>query len=354
MKARIAVVGTGWWATANHLPGLKSHPDAEIVAVCDLDQGKAQKAAEAFDIDKTYTDLNTMITNEDLDGVMVATYHATHYPVAKICLEYGLHVYIEKPMVLFARHARELVNLAGAKGLQIVMGYNHNHSDYIILARDLVQNGDLGSVQYVTGQFSQRVYPLLSGKSEFLQAKVNSPGDVYSDPKRSGGGHGHLQITHLAGMLFFITELRIQHVQAMMNNLGLAVDVVDAITTKFDNGALATLGGTGNTQGGGRNVKLTIYCEKGWIDIDDVAGTMVVYREDQAPKWHEPPKGKSHQHPTYAPTHNFVDVILGNAENLVSGYVGWRAVELLDAAYRSANQDGKAVHLLELYEEQTI
>jgi len=347
MNAKIAVVGTGWWATAIHLPALTSHPNAEIVAVCDVDEAKAKTAADEFDIQKVYTDLETMLDNEELDGVMVATYHAAHYPVAKICLERGLHVYIEKPMVLFADHARELVTLAGKKGLQIVMGYNHNHNDFAIRARDLVHNGEIGEIQFVTGQFSQSIFNFLKGDTQEIKTRVHGPGDVYSDPIRSGGGQGHLQTTHLAGMLFFVTGLRIHRVQAMMQNLGLTVDVVNAIMTEFDNGASGTFGGTGNTRGGGRCFKLTVYGDKGWIDIDDANKTMMVYREDQ-----EPESYKTEVHPFFAPTHNFVDVILGDADNLCSGMLGWRAVELLDAAYRSANNDGKAVYRDDLYEEQ--
>jgi predicted dehydrogenase len=347
MKAKIAVVGTGWWATENHLPALTVHPNAEIVAICDVDEPKVKKASTEFNVESVYTDLDTMLANEDLDGVMVATYHAAHYPVAKTCLEHGIHVYIEKPMVLFANHARELVELADAKGLQIVMGYNHNHQEYVIRARELVQSGEIGEVQYVTGQFSQAIFTLLEGNSQGIKARVHNPGDVYSDPVRSGGGQGHLQITHLAGMLFFVTGLRIKRVQAMMHNLELNVDVVNAITAQFDNGSLGTFGGTGNTRSG-RCFKLTVYGEKGWIDIDDAMRTMIVHREN-----HEPEKYVADDHPFFVPTNNFVDVIVSDAENLCSGLLGWRAVELLDAAYRSANDDGKAVYLEELYEEQT-
>ena len=347
MKARIAVVGTGWWATANHLPALMSHPNAEIVAICDVDETKAQKAADEFDIKTIYTNLEALLAKEMLDGVMVATYHAAHYPVAKTCLEHGLHVYIEKPMVLFADQARELVKLADDKGLQIVMGYNHNHHDFVIRARDLVQNGAIGEIQFVTGQFSQAVFNFLKGDTDDMKTPVHGPGDVYSDPVRSGGGQGHLQTTHLAGMLFFVTNLRINCVQAMMQNLELNVDVVNAMTVQFDNGSLGTFGGTGNTRGGGRCFKLTVYGDKGWIDIDDANQKMVVYRDD-----HEPEQYATDEHPFFAPTHNFVDVIVGNAENLCPGLIGWRAVELLDAAYRSANDNGKAVYLDELYDEE--
>ena len=345
MRAKIAVVGTGWWATFNHIPALKSHPNAEIIAICDLDEAKAKKAADEFDIKAVYSNLDQMLASEDLDGVMVATYHAAHYPVAKTCLEQGLHVYIEKPMVLFADHARELVKLAEEKGLHIVMGYNHNHTDFVIRARDLVQTGEIGEIQFVSGQFSQDIFNFLQGDTKDVEMRVHGPGDVYSDPLRSGGGQGHLQITHLAGMLFFVTGLRIKRVQAFMHKLGLAVDVVNAITSEFENGALGTFGGTGNTRGGGRCFKLTVYGSKGWIDIDDAMRTMVVHREN-----HEDEHYESSEHPLFAPTLNFVNVILGNAENLCSGWVGWRAVELLDAAYRSAKHDGQPVYLDELYE----
>ena len=95
-KARIALVGTGWWATTSHLPALQEHPDAQIAAICDLDSGKLRKTAEDFNIETTYPDLETMLAEVELDGVMVTTHHAAHYEVAKSCLEQGLHVFIEK------------------------------------------------------------------------------------------------------------------------------------------------------------------------------------------------------------------------------------------------------------------
>jgi len=60
-KARIALVGAGWWATTTHLPALLDHPDAEIAAVCDLDAAKARKAADVFGIDSIYSDFETML-----------------------------------------------------------------------------------------------------------------------------------------------------------------------------------------------------------------------------------------------------------------------------------------------------
>jgi len=284
---------------------------------------------------------------------MVATHHAAHYPVAKACLERGRHVFIEKPMTLRAKHARALVDLATAKDRRIVMGYNSNHSALAIRARDVIRSGELGAVQLINGLFSQHIQPLLAGEDIVHEARLHGPGDVYGDPVRSGGGHGHLQITHLAGMAFFITGLRIARVRGLMAHHGLAVDLAVAILAELDGGALANLGGTGNLPGGGRSFSLTVTCERGWIEFDEAYGRLIIRREGEEPERYEDAAlADSHTDLSFAPTQNFVDVILGRGENNSDGLIGWRAVELLDAAYRSAAQGGAAVSRDELYMEK--
>ena len=352
-KARIALVGTGWWATECHLPALQAHPAARIAALCDLDAAKLQKAADVLNVEQTYADLDTMLANETLDGVMVATHHAAHYAVARSCLERGLHVYIEKPMTLYATDARKLVELARNQRREIVMGYNLNHSESVIRARDIVRSGELGAVQFISGLFSQSIYDLLSGNVTDFQAKVHSPGAVYSDPLRSGGGFGHLQITHLAALICFISGLRISRVQSLMAKHGLRVDLVTAILAEFEGGALATLGGTGNLPGGGRSCSLTIYCERGWLTLDDEVGSLTIRRPGRAPEERVRNTESASAYPYFAPTHNFVDLILSQGENLCGGNIGWHATEFMDAAYRSAARDGAAVARRELYGERT-
>ena len=349
--ARIAVIGTGWWATEHHIPALLAHADAELVALCDANLEKAQQTADAYNVPRAYASVDDLLAHERLDGALVVSNHATHYAVAAACLQAGLHILIEKPMTLFAREARQLVEMAAAQGKQIAMGYNHTYAPYTIRAQQIVASGALGELQYANGIFNQHVLPLLQGKSvgigEGRERVVHSPADVYSDPLRSGGGHGHLQITHLASLLFFISGRRVLRVQARMRNYGLAVDLVDAILVEFDNGCLGSIGGTGN-MAGGRKIDLQLYCEQGWVDIDEAAGTARIHSDDSL---HEMALTDENRHYyRHATTNNFVDLILGRAENHVSGEIGWRVVELLDAAYRSAQNDGVAVEVDSLYD----
>ncbi len=347
-KARIAIVGTGWWTTATHIPGLLKNESAELVALCDKDAAKLNETAQTYGIEHTFTDVTDMLARIDVDGVVVATNHASHYAVAKICLEQGKHTLVEKPLTLFAREARELVEIAQQKSVELSLGYNHNYTPHALRAREIVQSGALGAVQYITGVFNQHIIGLFEGKGLNTPTNVHSPGAVYSDPVQSGGGHGHLQITHLAGMIFFITGLRAHKVHAMMHKHGLAVDLVNAINVQFTGGALAAIGGTGNITGG-RKVDLQIYCERGWVDIDEVTGSATIQGADLPEEIFIPYTENGTHYRRHATTDNLVDMVLGRAANGSPGEIGWRAVELLDAAYRSATLDGAGVLIEELY-----
>ncbi len=347
-QARIAVIGTGWWATDNHIPGLLANPDARLVAICDADPARAEAASAAFGIQRCYTTVGDLLRNEVLDAVIVATNHASHYTVAKPCVEAGLHTLIEKPMTLHAAEARELLEIAASRGGQVSIGYNHNYTPWTRRARELISGGELGPVQYISGVFNQHIWNMYQGNAQNV-GKVNSPGDVYSDPKRSGGGHGHLQMTHLLGMIFFMTGLRARSVQARMHNLGLAVDVVNALLIEFDNGALASVGGTGNIPAG-HKIDLQIYCAQGWVDIDDSKSSAVIGGANRERQEFEPWLSGGHLERRYATTNNLVDLVLGRAANGSPGEIGLRVVEVLDAAYRSAAQDGAAVQVADLYD----
>lgn len=351
-KARIAVVGAGWWATTAHIPAVQEDPNADLVAICDRDPEKLKAAAEAYGVATTYTDLDEMLTHAHLDGAIVVTNHASHYAVARRCLEAGLHVVIDKPMTLYAWEAKALVELAQAQQRELLVGYPYNYTPYAIRCREVIQSGELGKVQYINCLFATHIFDLLRGEHD-VSGPVHGPGKVYSDPALSGGGLGHLQLTHPLGVLFFVTGLRVKRVHALMPHHGLAVDLVGAITAEFEDGAVGTVGGTGNLGGGrGRKQTIQIYCEDGSIDIDIVSGEALIHRRQQEPEAVEPALGER-DYRRAAPAQNLAQIILGQAANASPGTVGWRVVELLDAAYRSAQHDGRAVTREELYGERT-
>jgi predicted dehydrogenase len=355
-KARIGVVGAGWWSTTAHLPALKANSNAELVAVADRRPEALAKAAQAYGNFKTYTDHREMLAAEALHGVIVCVNHAAHYEVARDCLDAGLDVMLDKPMVLEAKHARDLLERAQAKGGELIIGYPWNYTEITRRARDIIQSGKLGAIQFVSALFTSMVIEFLRGNDKAYQGefgyKVTGPGTAYADPKLSGGGQGHLQVTHSAGALMFITGLRAEVVSSFMENYGLAVDVADAISVRFQQQnatrPIGVLGSTANIGvGDSGHLDIHVYCENGRLVLEQIQSTLYVrYGDGREERFG--PLAPGDRYPMFAPANNLVDVILGRAENLSPAEVGVRVVELLDAAYRSAAEGGRSVRIADL------
>ncbi len=348
-QARIAVVGAGWWATATHLPVLQANPGATIAALCDPNGEKLAAAAAAYGVEATYQDLSQMLAAEQLDGAIVATPHATHYELARACLERGLHVLVEKPLTLYARHARELIGMAAGRGRQLIVGYPWHYAPHVLRAREALRSGELGAVEFVSCTFTSAIRGLLAGHDGAHQRAypVHGPGAVYSDPALSGGGMGHLQLTHSVGALSFISGLRPRRVLALMRAHGLPLDMVDSITVEFEGGALGMVGGSGN--GIHRKLDLQVHCERGAVDLDLVRDTLTIRGPgDRLEEFR--PLADGEGYPRHAPADNLVAIICDGAPNASPPDAGLRTVELLDAAYRSAAQEGQGVEVASLYE----
>jgi predicted dehydrogenase len=356
-KARIGVIGTGWWSTTAHLPGLKANPHADLVAVADTRPEALKSAADKYGPLKTYTDFREMLAQEQLQGVVVCVNHAAHYEVARACLEAGLHVMLDKPMVLVAREAHDLLNTARARGVELIIGYPWNYTDITRRARDIVQSGELGGVQYVSSLFTSMVIEFLRGNDEAYRQHFNypvtGPQQAYADPRLSGGGQGHLQVTHSAAALFLVTDLRADVVTSFMQNFDLRVDVADAIAVRFQpvNGGYAPVGVLGSTAnigvGDGGHLEVQVYCEQGRIVLEEIQSTLYVRKHDGT-EMRFGPLPAEQRYPMFAPANNLVDVILGRGKNEGPADVGVRVVELLDAAYRSAEAGGTPVQVADL------
>src|SRR5207237_1592426 len=120
-------------------------------------------------------------------------------------------------------------------------------------ARELIASGDLRPIQFVASLFASMVVEFYRGNPEAYRPVFEYPVTgptrrTYSDARLAGGGQGHLQVTHSAGLLFFVTGLRAARVAALMERFDVPVDLVDAVSVRFEGqpGAVGVLGSTGN------------------------------------------------------------------------------------------------------------
>ncbi len=140
---RVAIIGCGFIAD-QHAAQLQALPGVEVMAACDTEELMAGQLAERFHIPHVFTDAEKMIRELPLDAVHITTPAQTHSALAKMCLEAGRHVYVEKPFTETAAEAEALLRLAQERHLRITVGHNLQFSPEAIRMRELVRSGFLG------------------------------------------------------------------------------------------------------------------------------------------------------------------------------------------------------------------
>ncbi len=152
----VGVVGTSWWADAMHLPALDSHPGARTLAICGRNRANAQKMADTWGIPKVYTDYAEMIESAELDAIVISTPNDSHYPITMKAFERDLHVLCEKPIAMTYAQAREMADVAMAKGLKTLVPFTYSFMPTARTLKEMIDSGYLGTpyhlnMRYYTG-----------------------------------------------------------------------------------------------------------------------------------------------------------------------------------------------------------
>jgi predicted dehydrogenase len=140
---RVAIVGCGKIAD-QHAEQILLIPGCEIVGVCDPEELMARQLQERLKVGKYFTEVQDLLDKAKPDVVHITSPPQSHYPLGKLCLQAGCHVYIEKPFTVNALEAEELIRLAEHKNLKLTVGHNAQFSHSAIQMRRLVEGGYLG------------------------------------------------------------------------------------------------------------------------------------------------------------------------------------------------------------------
>jgi predicted dehydrogenase len=349
---RVGVAGAGHWASTAHMPAARAHPRARLVAVADTDPARVHRARERFEVPAGFLDPLEMIAETELDAVIVASPHATHFEIAMAAIGRGLNVLVEKPMVLVPAEGRALVRAAEQAGVEALVGYTWHYNEQALIARDWIGSGRIGTVNYVQSFFGSSPVNLYRGNPEADPYAYGSGGDffgpqpaTYSDPRLAGGGQGQTQLTHSLALLMFLTGLDPARVSAFMDSLDAGIDVIDTLAIRFRGGALGAVGTTGAVVPTDHTdtLEYRIYGTAGHVQFDVDLGALRLFTSDGAQTAEV--IAPDERYPLHRPAQNLIDVTLGDAANGSPATLGLQTVELLDAAYRSAAAGGQPVDL---------
>jgi predicted dehydrogenase len=160
---RVGVIGTSWFADLMHLPNLKSHPQAEIAAICGRNRARAEEMAQKYEIPSVFTDHREMIDKGDLQAVAVVTPDDLHYPMTMDALDAGLHVLCEKPLAPDAARAKEMYERAEAAGVKHMTFFTSRWLPHYRFVKELVDEGYIGRpfhchIRHLGGYGREAVY----------------------------------------------------------------------------------------------------------------------------------------------------------------------------------------------------
>lgn len=194
-KVRIGVIGVGQIGKV-HLDRYQAIPDAEIVAVADINEIEARFVAEKYNIPCVYTDFRELLKHDDIQAVDVALHNNLHMPITVAALEAGKHVYCEKPMAGSYIDAEKMFQTAQDTGRMLSIQFFSFFNEETKAAKHLIERGKLGKIYHArsTG-FRRRGRPYVDGYGSafFVKKEFASGGALYD-----------MGVYHIAQILYLL------------------------------------------------------------------------------------------------------------------------------------------------------
>ena len=218
-KLRMGMVGGGRGAFIGAVHRMAARLDGHYdfcagALSSDPERARASGRELGLTDDRSYAGFEDLLEGESaradgVEAVAIVTPNHMHFPVAKACLEAGIHVICDKPMTVTVDEARTLRTLAESHGRILAVTYNYSGYPLVREAREMVRRGDLGNVRVVQGEYAQ----------DWLSRDIESGGQKQAswrtDPGRSGAGGCIGDIgTHIYQLISFVTGLETQALSA--------------------------------------------------------------------------------------------------------------------------------------------
>lgn len=249
--------------------------DGEIELVCGAfssDPQKSKQSGEQLNLDpqRVYGSYEEMIQkekaldeNKRMDFVSIVTPNHLHFAPAKMALDNGFHVVLDKPMTFDLKEAKELQKIVEQSGKYFCLTHTYTGYPMIKEAKQQVKNRKLGEIRKVFVNYPQ------GWLSNFLEASDNKQASWRTDPSKSGkaGAMGDIG-THAFNLAEYISGLQVTKICADINIVvkGRKLDDDGAVLLKFNNGASGVLMASQIMAGEENNLTVQVYGEKGGLE----------------------------------------------------------------------------------------
>ncbi|GIN71956.1 oxidoreductase [Bacillus sp. J14TS2] len=341
-NVKVGIIGLGNMGT-NHAKRLfnREIDGAILTAVCDVREERMVKAREEFgDRVKRFLTIDDFFAEAEIDGVIIATPHYEHPPLAIRAFEKGWHVLCEKPAGVYTKNVRLMNEAAAKSGKVFSMMFNQRTNPLYQKMRELIQSGELGEIKrtnwIITDWYRAQSY--------------YESGGWRATWKGEGGGVMLNQSPHQLDLWQWITGMMPTRIRSFCGfGKYHDIEVEDDVTAyvEYENGATGLfVTSTGEAPGTNR---FEVAGDRGKLVIEN--GKLTFWRlrqserefnqtfrggfgEPECWKMEIPVRGKNNQH--LGILENWVDAILNGAELLAPGEEGIKSLAISNGVYLSS------------------
>jgi myo-inositol 2-dehydrogenase/D-chiro-inositol 1-dehydrogenase len=325
-KVKIAVIGTGRMGSVHVRNITRLIPEADLVAVCDIRLEVAQAVADEVGIQRVVKDYHELLTDKDIEAILIASSTDTHAFMMKDVAEAGKHIFCEKPLALELDKIDEALAAVEKAGVKLQVGFNRRFDKSFQRVHEIVTSGEIGRPCILRITNRDPDFPAM----EFLRVS----GGIFLDLAIHDFDMVRFQLGDVvevfaAGGVLLNPEL---------NEFG-DIDT-DVVILKFKNGAVGTIDNSRKAVYG-YDQRLEVFCSNGTAMAGNEAETTAIKGNRDGFLSAKPPYFFMQR---YAPCYveelrQFVECVHDNKPTPTSGADGRAAVVLGYAAWKSLREN---------------
>jgi UDP-2-acetamido-3-amino-2,3-dideoxy-glucuronate N-acetyltransferase len=324
---KIAVIGAGYWGV-NHVRNYTEL--GALGAVCDTSKASLYEITARYPGVRTEVDLERILADESIDGVVIATPAETHYTLARRVIDAGKHLLVEKPLALDVDEGQRIVEMAERRSVTLMVGHLLEYHPAVLRLAELIRSGDLGELRYIYSSrlnlgkvrreenilwsFAPHDIAIILRLAQEIPVRVSATGGAYLQPAIADVTVTSLEFASGIRAHIFVSWLHPYKEQRMVVIGSRRMAVFDDVR---------------------RDDKLVVYDQ----GVDFIDGRPVARKNGGVP---EPI-------PSFEPLRRqsevFLESIARSAKPITDGYSGLRVLRVLDAAERSLRLGGAPADL---------
>jgi predicted dehydrogenase len=238
---RVGLIGAGTIAFSAHLPAMrKLRETMTLVAVADIREENARRAASEFGAEASYGDYRDLLERGDLDFVDICTPEFLHAEQTEAAADAGVHVICEKPMASTVEEADRMISACETAGVRLMIAHSRRFTGRYQQIRAAIDRGDIGEVRYVreNERRPRSMYDSLGLGTGYWTPENGRPWLTMAEFSQGAALTNAVHETDLARWFVGANPVSI-YAEARITEAGAEVPDMLSYTVMFDNGAIA-------------------------------------------------------------------------------------------------------------------